>query len=284
MLTIFTIPKPFVGHINIIQRNAIRSWLALCPECEIILFGDDDGVKETAAEFGVVNVPEVEKNEFGTPLLNTSFNLVQKIAKNDILVYINSDIILMSDFLRAIQQKIAPPFLVVGRRWDLNISSEIDFSDQKWEKDLRQRLSERGKLHGFSGIDYFVFPKGLFYNLPPFAVGRIGWDNWLIYRLKSLKIPVIDATEVITAIHQNHDYSHSPYGEKKKVGGVEAKRNLELAGGISYGCTIRDTDFLLTKQGLKKPKFPRCIFSKLSLFYPWKRLLGLKRKIELLYE
>ena len=28
MLTIFTIPKPFIGHIGVIQRNAIMSWLA----------------------------------------------------------------------------------------------------------------------------------------------------------------------------------------------------------------------------------------------------------------
>ena len=32
MLTIFTIPKPFVGHIGVIQRNAIISWLNLSPK------------------------------------------------------------------------------------------------------------------------------------------------------------------------------------------------------------------------------------------------------------
>ncbi len=29
MLTLFTIPKPFAGHIGLIQRNAIASWTLL---------------------------------------------------------------------------------------------------------------------------------------------------------------------------------------------------------------------------------------------------------------
>jgi hypothetical protein len=51
MLTIFTIPKPFRGHIEVIQRNAIESWLRLRPQCEIILCGDDPGVAEAASEY-----------------------------------------------------------------------------------------------------------------------------------------------------------------------------------------------------------------------------------------
>jgi hypothetical protein len=31
-LTIFAVPKPFEGHIGMIQRNAIRSWKGLRPD------------------------------------------------------------------------------------------------------------------------------------------------------------------------------------------------------------------------------------------------------------
>ncbi len=31
MITIFAIPKPFKGHIDVIQRNAIQSWTKLSP-------------------------------------------------------------------------------------------------------------------------------------------------------------------------------------------------------------------------------------------------------------
>jgi hypothetical protein len=66
MLTIFSIPKPFRGHIAVIQRNAIRSWKTVNPECQIILFGDEEGVAEIAAELRVQHEPYVQRNEFGT--------------------------------------------------------------------------------------------------------------------------------------------------------------------------------------------------------------------------
>jgi len=280
MLTIFTIPKSFEDpHINIIQRNAIQSWLKLSPKCEIILFGNDEGVAEAANEFNVQHIPQIEKNEFGTPLLNSAFKEAQKLTKNDILGYINTDIILMSDFIPAVQKIGKSLFLMSGRRWDLDIKEEVNFRDSNWEKKLREHISKKGELHGFSGIDYFVFPRNLPHNLPSFAVGRPGWDNWLIYHIRCLKIPVIDATEVITAVHQNHVYSHSPWGKRTRVEGPEMERNLKLAGGYSNLLTLREADWLLTSQDLKRPTYPRQIFSKLSLFYPWRLILALKRKL-----
>ena len=53
MLTFFTTAKPFVGHIDVIQRNAIRSWQKLHPDVEIILMGDDAGAAEVCAEIGI---------------------------------------------------------------------------------------------------------------------------------------------------------------------------------------------------------------------------------------
>ena len=108
-----------------------------------------------------------------------------------------------------------------------------------------------------------------------------GWDNWLIYHIRSLKIPVIDATKAITVIHQAHGYSHSIYGEKTRVGGPEAERNLKLAGGFVNMCSLRDADWVLTPHGLKKPSFSRRILASLFLFYPWRLLLSIKRKLKI---
>ncbi len=278
MLTIFTIPKSFSGRINIIQRNAILSWTMLRPKCEIILFGDEEGVAETAKEFTIRHVSEIKKNEFSTPLLDSAFNLAQELATNNIMVYVNADIILMSDFIPAIQSVKKPLFLLSGRRWDLDIKEEIKFDEADWEDELGNLVAKEGKPHGFSGIDYFVFPRNLQHDLPSFAVGRPGWDNWLIYRIRSLGIPVIDATIAISVVHQNHDYSHCLGGKRDK--GPEAQKNFELAGGFSNMLSLRDADRVLTKNGLKKPGFPRQIFVKFSLFYPWRLALSIKRKLQ----
>ena len=61
MVTLFTLPKAFSGHTAIIQRNAFASWKLLQPEVEIIILGDDDGVAETATEFGFKHIPVVRE-------------------------------------------------------------------------------------------------------------------------------------------------------------------------------------------------------------------------------
>lgn len=280
MITFFTLPKPFRGHISVIQRNAIQSWKAISLKCEIILLGKEEGIVEVAKEFSVLHIPNIEKNKLGTPLLDSAFKEAQKKAKNNILVYINTDIILMSDFIPTVQKIEKPLFLMGGRRWDLDIKEEIKFKHSNWEEKLRKKIQKEGKLHGFSGIDYLVFPRNLPHNLRAFAVGRPGWDNWLIYHIRSLKIPVIDASQTITVVHQNHGYSHSPWGKKKRVEGPEYQKNLQLAGGFSNLLTLKQADWLLTPEGLKRPPFPRRIFAELSLFYPWRLILGIKRKVQ----
>ncbi|MFC1953815.1 glycosyl transferase family 2, partial [Chloroflexota bacterium] len=85
MLTIITTTKPFSGHNGIIQRNAIHSWLQLRPECEIILFGNEEGTAETAEELGIKHVPDMEYNEYGTTLLNSMFMTAREMAENKLL-------------------------------------------------------------------------------------------------------------------------------------------------------------------------------------------------------
>ncbi len=44
MLTLFSIPKAFDGHLGTIQRNAVRSWTSLGPGVQVVLVGDEPGV------------------------------------------------------------------------------------------------------------------------------------------------------------------------------------------------------------------------------------------------
>lgn len=279
MLTIFTIPKPFLGHIDIIQRNAIQSWLKISPKPEIILFSDSEGTAEVAKEFNILHVPEIKKNEFGTPLLDSAFSLTKELTKNPFLAYISADIILMNDFAPAIQQIKDPLFLICGLRYDFDLKDPVQFDKDNWKEELYNKVIKTTKIQRFTS-DYYVFPRNLIDSFPPFLIGRPGWDNWLIFKMRSLKIPVVDTTEVIIVIHQNHDYSHSPWGKGGRVEGPEFEENLRLAGGLSNMLTMREADWVLTSQGLRRPGFPKYIFSKLALFYPWRLMITLKRKIQ----
>lgn len=263
MLTIFAIPKPFRGHNNVIQVNAIRSWLCLRPQCEIILFGKDEGTAEVASQNGLRHVPDVECNEYGTPLVSSLFGAAQRLASYNTLCYVNADIILTGDFLPAISQVSKPSFLLVGRRWDIELKEPLDFENPDWERQVRALVAEKGKSHPVTGIDYFVFSRGLYSDIPPLAIGRGGWDNWLIYRARASKAPVIDATAVIMAIHQDHDYSHHPGGAQGVWKGPEIKRNTELMGGVDHAFTLDYATHLLTAHGLKSALKPRHLYFRL---------------------
>lgn len=280
MLTIATVPKPFKDpHINIIQRNAIQSWLRLLPKPKIILFGNDEGIDKAAKEFGVSHIPEVE-SEFGIPLLSSVFSLTRQMAESKFIAYVNTDIILLNDFMKAIELINFNSFLMTGRRWDIDIKESINFTEDNWEQRLRGLVSKEGKLHGPAGMDYFVFPQNSPLNMPAFVAGRPGYDGWLLYHARSLGITTIDATKAVMILHQNHGYKHRLGGEKRVLKEAEGKKNLNVAGGFLQMLTLRDTEWVLTKDGLKKPKFPRIIFSQLALFYPWRLLVLFKRKLQ----
>lgn len=252
MLTIFSVPKPFAGHIGLIQRNAVASWTRLSGGCEIVLFGAEAGVAEAAREFNVAHVPQVEVNEFGTPLLNSIFAQVRASARHWLICYVNADIILMEDFLEAIRRIHIPRFLAVGQRWNLDLRQPLAFERPGWADELRQTVKARGVLQPPSGSDYFVFPRdsGLALLLP-FAVGRPAWDNWFIYEARRQRIPVIDATAATTVIHQNHDYAHVGGRRSQKWEGPEADANRRLIGGWERVFTLADATHLLTDSAIR---------------------------------
>jgi hypothetical protein len=252
MITIFSIPKAFKGHINIIQRNALKSWTKLGSGCEVILFGDDEGVAEAAVEFGVKHVSDIEKNEHGTPLLDFIFEKAQQMAKHDKMCYVNADIILLNDIVEAVKQVNFDKYLMAGQRWDVDIEELLDYQSNDWEKSLRDFIESYGQIHPSSGSDYFIFPKGVLGQFPPFAVGRQGWDNWVIFLGRKIGIPVIDISPVVTVIHQSHDYKHVPCGDGKTWRGPEGDTNIDLIGGGDYVFTLRDTNWILNACGVKR--------------------------------
>ncbi len=262
-LTIFAMPKAFTGHTATIQRNAIRSWRRLDPAPEILLFGNEPGIREMAEEVGARHIPEVDRNEFGTPRVDRLFQAAQDLAGHEVLAYVNADMILLPDFVQGVQtvQERLSGFLLIGQRWDLPILHEIDFDNPQWRNSLRQQMQSQAMLHAECGLDYFVFRTGLWPQIPPFAIGRTAWDNWLVMDPRKRGIPVVDGTESITAVHQDHDYGHVAGGRHEAWNGEEAARNRSLAGpadyqGLTTGATwLLRADGALAETELRHPQY-----------------------------
>ncbi|MFT5300966.1 MAG: hypothetical protein ACI87E_002042 [Mariniblastus sp.] len=235
-LTIFAVPKPFTGHTAVIQRNAIKSWCQLAPEVEVLLIGGDLGVAEMAAELSIRHFPDVSKNEYGTPLLDSVFRIAHAQCQSPTLMYINSDVLLtrsILDFLAALEKISLPEFLAIGMRQDFEQESLIDFEGD-WESITQTHVARTGQYASMLCKDYFIFPASKYQKIPAFSIGRGNWDSWMVSTSVQAKIPVIDATASVFAGHQNHGYGHVGGRMQAYLAGSEAKANIKLAGGRRY--------------------------------------------------
>ena len=137
-LTLFATPKAFRGHFAIIQRNAIISWTRLRPKVDIILMGNDPGTAEIARELSLRHIGEVASNRSGAPRIDDMFAKAEAAVSEGLLCYVNADIMLMDDFRRAAQRVAAfSPLLMIGRRWDTDITTPWDFEPADWQDRLR---------------------------------------------------------------------------------------------------------------------------------------------------
>jgi hypothetical protein len=255
-ITIFSTLKPSNPLTDGIQRNAVISWTKIIPKPEIILFGYDPAAESLAKELNLFYIPHIRCNENGLPYIDDMFIKAQIVASNDILMYVNADIILTNDLMPAIdivKQKFET-FLMIGQRYDLDIHTEINFNLPDWEQRIREQVEYRGQLHQPTGIDYFIFSKYLWSHIPPFVVGRGGWDNGMLAVAFSEKRIVIDVSSSVKVIHQNHDYNHLKGGPDELRSGNDALYNYNLFGGHINVKTTKAANWTLRNNKLvKKP-------------------------------
>ena len=206
MITFFTHVRPYVGEFAIIQRNATASWCDAVPDAEVISYGPAGGT----------NVAQL-------------FEYGEKDARHDWLMEISSDILIktpLTPILAAIAD-IPRPF-VIGQRHDLDAAG-------------------KATLHAPAAVDYFLYRKHTIGEIPPFHIGMTVYDQWLVWAaLERWDMTVIDATDAITAHHQNHGYPE--YGSKEKMRRSDKRgENIQLAreSGCGYYGEVTDAPYVL---------------------------------------
>lgn len=280
MITIFTTPKPFLGHNGIIQENAIKSWKRLVPACEVILLGKGHGIAEAARKYGCKYFEGVACTEYGTPFVHSLFLEAESLSSHPIMCYANCDIIFTNALNKAVQLVCGRnKFLIVGQRYNVDIDFEWDFDDPEWEARLTDYIGKYGVLNTPRGIDFFVFPKGAIKNIPDLVIGRAWWDNWMIYNARLNFIPVIDATDLILAVHQNHDYSHYKGGHNAAYyDGAEVKNNISIMNDGYVVLTIKDAIWVISN-GEVKFAFDRLGYHLRQFTKIWPWLRGIRKTL-----
>jgi hypothetical protein len=273
MLTIFGTARDFRGHFEVIQRNAIISWTKLLPRPQILMMGNDYGTDKVCTELGLTHVKDLDCNSYGTPLFSSMIAKAEEHAQYDLILYVSTDIILFNETLKAarIVADRLPRFCAVVARRESEIYEPIDFSHKRWEDTVREAmvkdLPDYGKEWEIGG-DFFLYRKGFWREVPPFAIGRMAVDNWIYYRTLSLGGELVDLSPVVTIVHQKHDHSHHAQGTIGVYQGDEAQQNFKLAGGYQHVFFITDATKILTKEGFKRPKLTGKRLKRLIATFP----------------
>jgi len=217
---------------------------------EILLYGDEQGVASVAARLGVRHRPDLRLSEYGTPLIGDVFARAQRDARTDWLCYVNADVIAMSDLARAVATvaRRRRPLLMSGRRWRLEVLEQLEFGPG-WEERWPERVRREGRRDSVMCMDYFVFPRGLFDDLPDFAIGRGRWDSYLPWRAREQGADFIDASEAVLVAHQDHAFAH-PDGKAGMRHSPEGVRNGKLAMGGK--ATLGDATHKLSAGGVRR--------------------------------
>jgi hypothetical protein len=289
VLTIFCSPKPFIGEAAWNQINALRSWKAISPHVEIIVFGAVPGAAEAAAQVNADLVPEVETSSTGAPSFNAMVQHASKYGKYNIQVYINCDILINATMVKAMQVGFDRfgRFLLVGERLDLEKGIKIDTRDPGWMDNLAP-LAENGQLipHGPTGVDYFGFPRDMWGDLPPVYMGRAMCDNALLHYCLGRHIPVLDATLAVVAIHQFHDYTHVQGGSQEVFAGEDRARMMKMHGLDHSLPTIADSSWMFVEKNAlipKKQHFLREIELRFRYRYGWHRIALVFRALQYVF-
>ncbi|WP_417451446.1 hypothetical protein [Kordiimonas sp.] len=225
------------------QENALRSWHAL--GLKILIIGDEPGTGDIAAELSCGHIEVVERNSSHIPLIHDLFRTAHTNTDTPYLAYVNSDIILNTQSADAFASMLTcdadeiSDFLYVARRRNIPLSEPIFTGTENWQDHIRRLDEKYGTWDDVFAIDVFMFNRGWLKDIPHLAVGRAGWDNWMLFNARQQGCAVIDGSHDCAVFHPLHGYSVTAGGLQAVTVGPQAYKNRLFCGDPI--CTIENS-------------------------------------------
>ena len=238
LCTWFTTFKELDGRQQI-HLNTLSNWAKFIPLSQPVLFSSNltrryDSIARNLG-WHVYEIPRT--NDYGTPYISDMVEVIMNGTYDSIFYgFANGDILFDNSLYHTLMSVVAykhnqtnATVLVTGRRTNYKLSSKLTQPISEFY-DVEQ-LGIRGKLFSANAEDYFLFtsnfPRHLFKNL---VLGRPGYDNYLVAMGVKLNVSVIDATNTITALHQQSPKESEKAGHHNK----DVKHNYAAIGRFNY--------------------------------------------------
>ncbi|KAL3855422.1 hypothetical protein ACJMK2_014633 [Sinanodonta woodiana] len=230
LFTSFQTENDIASEKVLVYNNTLYNWQTFKPHVQLILFTNNTSVSEKV-NYSHWNIfPVLFYSDSGIPTIKAMFKQAKELYNTTWYGYFNGDILLTEDILKTLEyvssvldQFSNASILIIGRRINvLNVTSE----EVREINGIKESARSRGSLHSIYAEDYFItnthFPWD---KIPEFVIGRAGYDNWIVGHARcDLGAIVIDATETLTAVHQDTTKDETEDGFTS----ADARYNFEL--------------------------------------------------------
>ncbi|KAJ3695735.1 hypothetical protein LUZ60_001112 [Juncus effusus] len=290
-ITIFSAPKPrFLSDGSNLkltwarQELAVRSWLAIASNVNVVLFGRDESIVELKKGFGsrVSIDPLIDFTFLGTPFFHSMVERAQA-SDSDISILIDPETILFPEILKSLSyaQKLSQNWFVFSVSHGIfNFPYQLSDSTQQWLKEdgttiktkkLYEMLVKKSKgmkcgekfLMAFNNPKFPLF-QGI---IPPFLYNKGLHDIWLINEILSSEMrTVFDASDRIFNIYPQ-TLGKFPRENNTNIKQIfEYNNNLHLAtfyGSLYFHKTfMQNKPHEILKIEKKKKKNNKCSLSR----------------------
>ncbi|KAF6157474.1 hypothetical protein GIB67_004412 [Kingdonia uniflora] len=218
-VTIFSAPSSFTGSVGTRQVLAIRSWLALSPKVNVVLFGRDPYLVSFAGALGhrVAVESDIDFTFLGTPFFH-SMVARSRASHSDISVLIDPDTVLLPDFMSTLifANKLDHDWLLIATSPNVSqFKFHLDGHSKCWlrengeginVKKLQDFVAQKRQWGYFDGRMLMAWNTGELPLhagvLPPFLYGKGLHYQWIINEALSSDFRfVFDASGAISSFY-----------------------------------------------------------------------------------
>ena len=234
---------------QLVHNLTIRNWLLFHPFVIPVLFATEAPLAEKCRRQGWDVRPVIETAADGVPVLKNMFLDAMSNYNTMFYAYSNGDILYTNSLLETLVSGLESfitldkPAMLVGKR--TNIDHVTNTEGSSWQN-IAVTAKRRGELFSARAEDYFITtPSYPWEDIPPLVIGRLWYDNWLVYNARKQGHLVIDATITLLAVHQTTSLGNYEKHRDAKYNGKVLKN---ISKEVPYGrgrtdCTEHYTTF-----------------------------------------
>jgi hypothetical protein len=228
-IIVFTSCAPIKGGRGEIQKLALQTWKQTFG-CDIIILGNDEGVSDLCKENKYIHIPDVVTGrEYGIEnsvgvMFDDSIHKIRSLYPAEWYMYINSDNLAVSTSMfrqylyHFMKLKNVPAFYT----YRYNVNRSDVFLDGTWkQEDLMLKLNK-------PGIDSYLWPKEIFYNIELLPLVSDGWsvDVWMAQATREIADTYL-GNNLWQTIHPSHPESSCHQEQEHRNSTIHNKRIIK---------------------------------------------------------